>query len=423
MRGKRPEKEDDLKTAQTGVVDAAGVSSGLWVSYLFAWFYLFVAAAGVTHADLFMEHPVRLPFLNVDLPLKAFFWLGPLLFLIVHAYVLLHFVILAGKIGAFDARLRAEIDYIPERTRRRQQLPNNIFVQFLAGPQEVRDGIVGMLLKLIAWISLVIGPVALLVFFELQFLPYHDASVTWWQRFAVLIDTWLLWRLWPSIVGSDAFEWRWFSLRARTADVMASVGAVALLLVFVFATFPGEWLDTQLEGRRPEWLHRSLVAGAVNWATRKRESLSSNSLVLPGFDVFDYSKFDEAKIADHAETAPFRARHLEGAVLINANLRKTDFTAANLDGANLDGADLREAKFECAGTLERVLNWPHFLFISDGTEVCADLNRALLPGARLQGAFLISAQLRGAVLSQAHLEGAHLKSGQTSGCRFNISNN
>ena len=28
---------------------------------------------------------------SYDLPMKGFFWLGPLLFLIVHAYVLLHF--------------------------------------------------------------------------------------------------------------------------------------------------------------------------------------------------------------------------------------------------------------------------------------------------------------------------------------------
>jgi hypothetical protein len=92
-------KADDLEALRSAVIAAAGVSFGLWVSYLFVLFYLLVAAGGVTHRDLFFESPVRLPFLNVDLPFKGFFWLGPALFLIVHTYVLLHFVMLAGKVG------------------------------------------------------------------------------------------------------------------------------------------------------------------------------------------------------------------------------------------------------------------------------------------------------------------------------------
>jgi hypothetical protein len=83
------------------VIDAAGVGAGLWLSYLFVLFYFAIAAGAVTHRDLLLENPVKLPFLNIELPLKAFFVLGPLVFFIVHAYVLLHFVLLTGKIGAF----------------------------------------------------------------------------------------------------------------------------------------------------------------------------------------------------------------------------------------------------------------------------------------------------------------------------------
>jgi hypothetical protein len=58
-------------------------------------------------------------------------------------------------------------------------LPSNIFVQFLAGPAEIRDGLMGLMLWLIALISLVIGPICLLLFFALQFLPYHETAITW----------------------------------------------------------------------------------------------------------------------------------------------------------------------------------------------------------------------------------------------------
>src|ERR1051326_4198793 len=101
--GSFADKAKDLGAMRDAVVDAAGVSAGLWVSYLFVFFYLALAAGGVTHKTLLFENPVKLPFLNVDLPLIGFFVLGPLLFLIVHAYVLLHLVLLAGKVGLFHA--------------------------------------------------------------------------------------------------------------------------------------------------------------------------------------------------------------------------------------------------------------------------------------------------------------------------------
>jgi hypothetical protein len=101
----RPARAKDLGALRDAAVDAASVGAGLWLSYLFALFYFAIAAGAVTHRDLLLESPVKLPFLNVELPLKAFFILGPLVFLIVHAYVLLHFVLLAGKIGAFHLEL------------------------------------------------------------------------------------------------------------------------------------------------------------------------------------------------------------------------------------------------------------------------------------------------------------------------------
>ena len=206
-------KADDLEAIRSAVVDAAGVSAGLWLSYLFVLFYLLIAAGGVTHRDLFLENPIKLPFLGVELPLKGFFWLGPALFLVVHAYVLLHFVLLSSKAGILDAQFRAQIDDAEVRARLRRQLPINIFVQFLAGPREVREGPLGFLLRLIAWISLVVGPVALLVFFQLQFLPYHDVWITMWQRIAVVIDLVLLWLLWPTVLHGEAVTRGWRSVR------------------------------------------------------------------------------------------------------------------------------------------------------------------------------------------------------------------
>ncbi len=143
---------DDLEAIKKVVDDAASVSGALWVSYLFVLFYLAVAAGAVTHADLFLEKPVKLPFLGVELPLFWFFVLAPFLFVIVHAYALVHLVMLTNKAKRFDEELRRQIgkktgisnekaEYIRDGLRR--QLPSNIFVQFLAGAPEVRTGLFG----------------------------------------------------------------------------------------------------------------------------------------------------------------------------------------------------------------------------------------------------------------------------------------
>ena len=102
------EKADDIDAIKKAVDDAASVGGGLWLSYLFVLFYLAIAAGAVTHADLFLENPVKLPFLNVELPLIAFFFVAPILFLFVHAYTLVHLVFLteALRSGAEHADRR-----------------------------------------------------------------------------------------------------------------------------------------------------------------------------------------------------------------------------------------------------------------------------------------------------------------------------
>jgi uncharacterized protein YjbI with pentapeptide repeats len=408
-------KATDLQALRDAVVDAASVIGGLWLSYLLVFLYLAVAAGGVTHRDLFFENRVKLPFLNVDLPLVGFFVLGPLLFVIVHAYTLLHFALLAGKVGAFDTALQQQIADEGIRAGVRRQLPSNIFVQFLAGLREVRTGAFGFMLRLIAWASLVVGPILLLVLFQLQFLPYQTDWI-WWQRSMIVADLVLLWVFWPMVAqGTTSLRWREFR-RGRLAGGLVASLLIGLMVVTV-ATFPGEWLDDHLPSLRIvpiswapiRWasLHELFIAGAVDEVEQRPRSLWSNRLVLPGIDVIDRAKFDsEAKISGLAETISLRGRRLNGAVLVGSHLRKADFTGAQLESAVLAAADLREAKFGCALTGSEV----------QGSELqCTNLRGAILVEAQLQGEDLSNAQLQGANLDRAHLQGATLTSAQLQG--------
>lgn len=391
-------KAHDLDAVRKSVEDAASISGTLWFSYLFTLLYIAIAAGAVTHKDLLLENPVKLPFLNVELPLVAFFALAPILFIIAHAYTLMHFVMLAAKVGTYDTELREKLSGKEADTTRlglRRQLPSNIFVQFLAGPSDIREGGLGWLLKAVAWISLVIGPVLLLLLLQIQFLPYHLWWVTWVQRFAVFADLTLLWFLWPAVLASrSAIRWP----RLWRYPVLTIVSLAPIGVAFVAARFPGESLDALYGAKKwmpsnivtawlgavnhegypiPTSLHDLLFNGPVNNITLRRKSLFSNTLVLLNFDALDSKGIDDQKKLDWAKhSLVLRGRHLEGAVFTSADLRKAD-----LEGAQLQGASL---------------NW-------------AQLQGASLHNAQLQGAFLIEARLQGASLDGAGLQGAYFR--------------
>jgi uncharacterized protein YjbI with pentapeptide repeats len=472
---------DALKSA---LVDAASLSTGLWVSYLFVLFYLTITTSGVTHRDLFLENPVKLPFFGVDLlPLTGFFVIAPAVFLVVHAYILLHLVLLANKVGAFQREL-TEItrNTIANEEDLRRQLPNNIFIQFIAGPLEVRTGVIGFMLRLVARLTVVVAPILLLIFFELQFLAFHEWKITLWHRIALIIDLLLLWMLWPSVENGTTTWFRVRSLRRPTVVAAAVASVFSILVVLVLATYPGERLNSippfvfvptkmphsttaiqsssspspvcslnsssaennvPLEAdetsfsivdwvRSMEWtsLYTLLIAGDVDPTKLRPTSLwpNSNRLVLPKMDIIDHTKFDsQEKIDAVINFAILRGRHLEGAVFCGADLRKVDFTGAWLDGAYFNDAKLQGAIFDNAEMLGAKFNRASLQGASlagRGTQLqkseftSAALEGAELVNAHLEGANFVQAGVRAASFQNSHLDGAFFNSGYAVAASF-----
>lgn len=463
------ERADDLEAIKKAVEDAAAVSGGLWLSYLFVLLYIAVAAGAVTHADLLLETPVKLPFLNdISLPLKAFFFLAPFLFLIIHAYTLAHFVLLADKVRRFHDELHKQIDKAEDiREALRRQLPSNIFVQFLAGPKDIRVGGPGWLLKLTAWTTLVFGPILLLLLLQIQFLPYHDAWITWTHRIALLADFGLLCWAWPKVLRSrdELRGWRWWTSWAKSLLVVA-LGLVAVLFSWAVATFPGEWQEENLPSHAitpsknlmaapqsrwfsstvPRSLHDWLFVGSIDDISRRRKSWFSNTLVLPGFNLYESLKIDDPdKVKWQGYLLDLRGRDLNGAVFYDASLPKVDlagaqlqdasFRRANLQGASLAGARLQGASLKGAqlqgasltkGRLQGAsLRWAHLqgallnnANLQGAFANYADFRGASLENSELQGASFFGAQLQAASLSHAQLQGACLSAAEMQGASF-----
>jgi uncharacterized protein YjbI with pentapeptide repeats len=404
-------KHNDLEAIKKAVDDAAAVGGPLWLSYLFTLFYIALATAGVTHVDLLLENPVELPFLNIKLPLIAFFILAPILFVIVHAYTMAHFVLLADKAARFHRQLHAQIGPHVEnaddiRNGLRRQLPSNIFVQFLAGPKELREGKFGWLLLTIAWVSLVGGPVALLLLIQLQFLPYHSSAITWTARLALFVDLALIWWLLGLILaGRDDLK-RWYGLQHGASKALGAVASLAAIVFsWLVATFPGEWEEAPynlppftLVGA-PAKLMSNIVFEQYNIVKLSDMTIvinnthwPANILQLRELNIYEALKLEPEKMKWKEYILNLRERRLEFADFDGAKLDNIDFQKASLRGASFNEAHLQGARFDLG-----------------------DLTGASFTLARLAGASLENANLTGASLFHAHLEGASLAVASLSG--------
>jgi uncharacterized protein YjbI with pentapeptide repeats len=427
-------KADDLEEIKKSVEDAASVSGGLWLSYLFVLFYIAIAAGAVTHEDLLLERSVKLPFLNVELPLLAFFALAPYIVLIIHAYALLHFIMLGKKASRFHAELKRQFPDAVDgaglpsgahkdiRDKLRRLLPSNIFVQILAGPPELRTGIFGTALKLIALSTLVIFPVLVLLLLQIQFLPFHDTRITWAQRGALFFDIVVLWLLRPPILSDLSVESSGNAQLFSRAlggfvPVLASVMSIAVIwFSIVVATIPGEWRTFPLyyvAAIEPEAVNK-LVFGVVapekdiitgNWP--------SNTLRLQGFDIYEALKVDDLKKLDWKDHIfDLHSRRLEGAVFDSAKLGRVDLKEAHLEGASMRGSNLRGASLDGAYLQGASLLWAQ---LQGASLLSANLQGALLQYVQLQGASLKRVSLQGLSLFEAQLQGASLEGAELQG--------
>src|SRR5215470_18535053 len=101
------EKPDpfDVAALERALNDSATRVSTIWVSYLIFALYLLIATSTATHRQLLLEEPLKLPALNIDVPLYWFFVLAPVLFVLLHFYVLLQVLLLGRTATAYNFAL------------------------------------------------------------------------------------------------------------------------------------------------------------------------------------------------------------------------------------------------------------------------------------------------------------------------------
>jgi uncharacterized protein YjbI with pentapeptide repeats len=447
----------DVTALRSAANDASSRVAGLWLSFLTFMAYLTLTVGSVSHFTLLRADPVKLPVLNVELPLVAFFWIAPFFFVLFHFYLLLQTVILVRKMAAFQDHMQWRFPAEEDQERNRALLDTFLVVQFLFGSRDERQGTTSVLLRSVAMISLVIAPVLLLLQFQLTFLPYHHYWVVWAQRLSILIDIRLAWIFWYAIRRGDGeirlpelgFVAKLFRrapsdepLWRRVLDLPSAIKSsfrqhrlafctsifVVFASVFV-ASYKGEPVESLIElpyisDGDWEWTSLSdlVLHGPINMVEGKPRSWFSNVLVVPNQKFVTDKQVEDIANSDDASTISLRGRDLRGAILIRTDLRGADFTGANLNEARLDYARLSGAHFGCQfppsrNRVSAAYSWPddECTWLQAASLFNAHLESAILDHARMQGAVLISANLQGAHLSDTDLQDALLTQAQLQG--------
>lgn len=420
----------DVEGLEKSLNDSATRVSTIWVSYLLFGLYLVIAAGSVTHRQLLLEDPIKLPVLNSDLPLIGFCFLAPVLFVIFHGYVLLQVLLLARTAATYNEAVEKAVtrDHLaPEdNASLRQRLANTLFAQIFAGSTRERDGWLGVVLKGMAWITLAFAPIFILLAFQFAFLPYHSHLATWTHRVLILVELAAFFLIWPlALDAKQNLEWpdvwmrlkragklprlmlgskdtrrdEWLWLRQQTGPIAACL--LFVILSLSLATFPGEPHVNIFTGQLP-WSVK-----CERWVHEKFDyfDLRFDRLVLQRVDIVDDERLkrieDTTRAAGEQPYLGERTRRLRGRDLNcgdfsdYADLRRVDLTGAYLRGAMFQNAKLQGASL--VGT-----------HLQGAFLIDAQLQGASLDNAQLQGAYLSEAQLQGASLDKAQLQGANL---------------
>jgi Pentapeptide repeats (8 copies) len=430
-------KSPKLSQEVKGFLDEANAASDpartAWLAFLLLLTYVVVTLASVSHKDLLLNSPVRLPIINADIPLVGFFQYAPAMLLLVYLSLLVQHVILARKYRRFTDALAAY--ELKARTRHvaREWVHSYVFSQILAGPEANR--ITRLMMQLIVYVTFAVLPIVTLLYFQIKFLPFHEVWITYWHRFAVILGFAMLILLTP-IMQHAPPKRKWDIRLGPQAEAWEASGrqvALVLLLLpivvgfsWLIATVPDEWIDRRLgfvapvtagigadgEAQLLNPIVRRLVYDRIpdddNKGWWRRWLLSYRVLIVEDSDL---GAADDAKIV-------LRERNFRYALLNRSDFHHADLTWADLRGAQLwkslakgrlndtqlQGASLKEAEFQGAQ-------------MSSAAMQGADLRGALLQGAdlsytKLQGADLSGAQLQGADLRGARLQGADLQGAQ-----------
>jgi len=393
---------------------ASGHVRRVFMTFLIFAIYFLLSVLMTNHQQLLMETPLKLPILQVPVPLLWFYSCGPFVLWGFHLYLLLQMHILAIKLLRFNEYVHAMggKDVVCSQ---KDALYPFLFTHAYLGDHH--SGLLRFLLRLSIALSITILPIFVLLATQVMFIPYHSVLITSLNRLAIFLD--LL-----------AIIWFWFLLPKDTKPKLMHLwrslylfgGALCLCVSIFMAAIPDEradiWWDEQ-NSYLPlnEWLV------SMSWETVKTQTPFRRNLYLPSLVAFKEQASDEllaasfmlknGKMADasKAVNAPLdvTGRDLSYADFTGATMFDADFSRAVLKKTIFREADLSGSKFILASLEETVFQGAELNYVSFLGSILkeADFSGSICNHAAFTGADLEDVKFYGVDLIGASFEGSY----------------
>lgn len=354
---------DDPDKVRKAVDDQASSVAALWITFLGFTAYLAITVGTVDSRALFFEEPLNLPLINVKVPLIIFAWLAPILLIVFQAYLLLALKLLQERVACFEDLLAATANKPDLDARLRKQLPGSVFVQWQA-----KLGTRRWIPAAVAWLTVFVGPLLLLLTFEAKYLPLQDQYLTLTHMALFAIDVLLLWLIWRN--NAEFRPWPRGQRLRLSGELAASI-----IVAVAFTVAAGNVVPSHLDLSNQTLVDVATVEAAVRDARAAGNPLWQHTPAA--YEV--------------------RNRNLSHAVFNDADLRMVAFVNVDLSVAHFERAKLNGARFECAVALE-VGSDP-----SAPRKPDPDLTDARRNGSDRECSSLNASVMRGATLDQARI--------------------
>ena len=439
-----------LSDLRSSVNDTARVARANLLLFLVVVLFIGILVAGTDDLLLLEQARIELPLMQVGVPINTFYGVAPVLFVLLHLNLLVRLSRLSTVAGRLRDRIKAQEDQEQKSIQTTLVYPFD-FLQLLLyrtahgtdqPPPPMRRLIRYLQYERIKYGNLVpslaivivpvfVFPLALLVWIQLEFLPYQDDTITLIHQLAVSFDIGLqiafaahigVIKLAYSALRKGAWRARFGTLANILSVVL--IYAASVLFVWGVAVVPGSWVERS----QPFPGLSSAVTGYVfaDWwtpASCNRREIRNPEHSGRLFNFRRYLYLPRKAIAAHDRPPELIAAYLERDEdpdeawkfveeldLSNRSLQYGWFKSAEFWRTNLASSNLRCARFQDGKLRDVILDRASM----DGTE----FRNADLRGASLERIVAKDARFDDANLRGANLRGATFRGGSLTRAKF-----
>lgn len=403
----------------------ASISRNVWIAFNLALFVIAITTQNISHADFLIGRSLKLPIVDLGVPIFYFAVAAPTFVLIIHIAILLEHSILASKTLELNRALLRPPFNDSERDWARDQISAYFPVQnALAGHANyvLRNG-----LRFIGWFTLEIFPLLTLLLLQFQFLVYQNAAITFWQR-AIIISDAVFVLCFNAISRNPDLSMKkaWASLWANDKFVcIRSVAMTTLVISISWMVAVGlEEMNhnlnfsDQLDHLTGDYLFGGKIErfGGIHMALFHRglvlQKMDLKQLEMPNIETLDISERNFIQ-------ADFTGAKMEKVNFSGANISNASFAASDMQGSQFDyvvaigtdfsGADLQKTVWGCSNSNHVVLPKKYDLDFFNANrlgEICLLAPGAIFMDAKLQGVSFSGAFAPASQFSGAEMQGA-----------------